>query len=99
MRGRDRFGLPIPNSTHRVIPANAGIQLPEPKEMLDSGLRPNDALRDLLPIMIHYSRDTVLASPTMPVTAVLYWAMASSGDMSPETTFSVMRWISAETLL
>src|SRR5690606_8265711 len=45
------------------------------------------------------SVETVFSSPTMAVTADLYWAMASSGDNSPETTLSVMRWISAETLL
>ena len=42
---------------------------------------------------------TVFSSPTMAMTAALYWAIASSGESSPETTLSVMRWISVETLL
>ena len=42
---------------------------------------------------------TVFSSPTISMTAALYWAIASSGLSSPETTASVIRWIATDTSL
>jgi CheY-like chemotaxis protein len=44
-------------------------------------------------------RLTVFSSPTIPMTASRYRSIASSGVRSPETTPSVIRWISADTAL